>query len=78
MRAIWASDHSEFRAVSWLKEGIGNFNARRDDMSALGTSHEVWIRAAAHSVWASAGKRPTWWNDLHSNPLFMLVRHIDR
>jgi len=68
MRTIRAPDHSECLAVSRLKEGIGHFNARRDDMPARGTSHEVWIRPAAHSAWASGGKRPTWWNDLHSKP----------
>jgi hypothetical protein len=65
MRAIWSYDPSECLAVPWLKEGIGHFNARCDDMAAPGASDEIWIRAAAHSTWASGGPRLLWWNDLH-------------
>jgi len=43
MRAFCAPDHCESLAVLRLKESIGNFNARRDDMAAPGTSDEVWI-----------------------------------
>jgi len=43
MRAFCAPDHSECLAVLGLKESIGDFNARRDDMATPGTSYEVWI-----------------------------------